>query len=113
MAVGGTPPETERRGQKEIYDAIVDAIQAKEVLRVRYLREDSVVTERDVEPFDLAPMKAPEETAFLGWCRHHDRIETRKAHRIISVRPLGETFDPAPRLETFKSPPKFDIPREW
>ncbi len=112
MAVAGTPPEAEKREQKEINEAIVEAIRAKQVLRVRYLREDSIVTEREVEPFDLAPMKSTEELAFLGWCRHHDRMETRKAHRIISVRPTGEKFDPAPRLKTLKSPPKFIIPRD-
>lgn len=113
MAVAGNAAGTEKREQKAIEEAIVDAIRAKEVLRVRYLREDGVVTERDVEPFDLTPIKSTGQLAFLGWCRHHNRIEMRKAHRIIWVQSAGERFDPAPRLETFKAPPKFSVTRDW
>lgn len=113
MDAAGGPAGPERRGKAEIRDAIVEAIRAREVLRVRYLREDSRVTERDVEPFDLAPLGPAQELALYGWCRHHGRMEARKVHRILWVRPTGEGFDPAPRLRALPSPPKFTVAREW
>ncbi len=108
-----SPSETEKRDKRDINDIISDGIRNKEILRVRYLREDSVVTDRKVEPFDLAPIKTTEEIAFWGWCLDHDRYEMRKAHRIISVEGTGKHFDPIPRLRTFKTPPKFTVTREW
>jgi predicted DNA-binding transcriptional regulator YafY len=96
----------------DLKDLIIRAIREREVLRVRYLREDSVVTEREVEPFDLAPIRTG-ELAFWGWCRDHDRYEMRKFHRIIEASGTRKSFDPAPRMATFKSPPTFAVERDW
>lgn len=108
-----SPTETEKQVQLDINDVITRAIREKQVLRVRYLGQDSVVTEREVEPFDLAPIKPTEELVFWGWCLDHDRYEMRKVHRIVGVENTGKQFEPEQRLRTFKTPPKFSVTRDW
>ena len=100
----------------ELEPIVTQAIQAKKVIEVDYIREeDSARTCRLMEPFDIAAgrrAKSP-ELRFWGWCLFHDRIEQKIIANIISVQITDQSFDPKVCERTFKSPPTYRIPRSW
>lgn len=102
----------------EVDRVIREAIQKIRVVEVTYIRgEDGVRTCRIMEPFDVAPGQRYKtgKTMFWGWCRYHNRLESKIPTNIISIEITDETFDPEIREKNFRSAPKYKIPRprDW
>jgi proteasome accessory factor B len=117
VAASGLPPravslDLERdpaapAAQRRWLGAIVDAVEARKVLRLSYwVPARDELTERDVEPYGCAWRRG--EWILVGWCR------LRKAVRVFylrRVRALG-------LAKLGKKPPHYDLPatfdvRDW
>jgi len=102
----------------EVVKMITEAIQKKRVVEVTYIRGvDGVRTCRMMEPFDVAIGQSYKsgKTMFWGWCRYHNRMESKTPANIISIEITDETFDPEIREKTFRRAPRYKIPRpnDW
>ena len=89
---------TIERDEPEIVSAVNDAIAARQVLRIKYYKEnEDEFTTREIEPYRLA--RGPE-----GWyvgCRDRKRDDVRhfRLDRTKEAEPTGETFEPDPDVE--------------
>ena len=90
---------TIERDEPEIVSAVNDAIAARQVLRIKYYKEnEDEFTNREIEPYRLA--RGPE-----GWyvgCRDRKRRDVRhfRLDRTKEAEPTGETFEQDPDVET-------------
>lgn len=90
---------TIERDEPEIVSAVNDAIAAKQVLRIKYYKEnEDEFTTREIEPYRLA--RGPE-----GWyvgCRDRKRDDVRhfRLDRTKEAEPTGDTFEHDPDVET-------------
>ncbi|MFN8150036.1 MAG: WYL domain-containing protein [Solirubrobacterales bacterium] len=90
---------TIERDEPEIVSAVNDAIAARQVLRIKYYKEnEDEFTTREIEPYRLA--RGPE-----GWyvgCRDRKRNDVRhfRLDRTKEAEPTGDTFEPDPDVET-------------
>ncbi len=91
------------------------AVQKRRVVEVRYSQEDGTLVTHRLEPFDVSPMKYARTGGLKlwGWCRDTGRIEQYSIDRIAGIKPTEETFDPRVREQTFATPPKYRIYRDW
>jgi len=98
----------------DIEDTIIEAIQSKEIIEVKYRRKEGGISEREMEPFDISPGKktpsGPDK--FWGWCLFHNSTEGKFMSGIISVKKTGKKFDPSVRERTFGQT-NYKVPRDW
>jgi len=100
----------------EVVNIVTEAIHKKLIVEVDYIREeDGARTCRLMEPFDVAVRRGSKtgERKFWGWCLYHDRIEQKTIENIISIKITKQHFDPEIRERTFRSPPIYQISRNW
>lgn len=97
-----------------IRQTIIDAIQNKEIVVVKYDRIEGGISERRMEPFDISPgERTPTDPdKFWGWCLFHNTIEGKYIDRILSVTRTGEQFNPELREQSWGRT-NYRIPRNW
>jgi predicted DNA-binding transcriptional regulator YafY len=100
----------------QVEGIISSAIQQKRIVELRYKKEeDGAIATFELEPFDVSPMKY-EKTGGLrvwGWCLDTKRVEQYAIDKIVGIITTRDTFDPKVREQTFMTPPKYRIPRDW
>jgi proteasome accessory factor BC len=103
-ALGHDPSEeglqiTIERDEPEIVQAVNEAIEGRQVLKINYYKEnEDQFTAREIEPYRLA--RGPQ-----GWyvgCRDRKRDDVRhfRLDRTKEAEATGETFDPSETVET-------------
>ncbi|MEZ4337825.1 MAG: YafY family protein [Sandaracinaceae bacterium] len=70
------------------------AIQAKQKLRVRYVKDDGSATERVIRP--LGAFFWGRRWTVTAWCELRESFRNFRLDRIESFEPTGETFDDEP-----------------
>jgi predicted DNA-binding transcriptional regulator YafY len=100
----------------QVEGIISSAIQQKRIVEVKYRKEeDGTVATFDLEPFDVSPMKHTKTGGLRlwGWCLDTKRVEQYALDKIVGIVTTRDTFDPKIREQTFMTPPKYRIPRDW
>jgi predicted DNA-binding transcriptional regulator YafY len=81
-------------GAPECLDAVVQAIQARYRVRIRYCAQTGDVTERDVDPYQVAYRAG--RWYLVGHCHLRADLRVFRLDHIQHARVLAETFTPQP-----------------
>ena len=99
----------------QVEGIITSAVQKKCVVEVKYQKGDGTLGTVAMEPFDVSPMKY-DKTGGLrlwGWCLSTNRVEQFAIDKLVGIITTRDTFNPKIREQTFLTPPKYRIPRDW
>jgi predicted DNA-binding transcriptional regulator YafY len=100
----------------QVEGIISSAIQQKRIVEVKYKKEvNGAVASFELEPFDVSPMKYEKAGGLRlwGWCLDTKRVEQYAIDKIVGIVTTRDNFDPKVREQTFMTPPKYRIPRDW
>lgn len=94
--------------------AVVGAIRSHRKLQLGYRRRDGSLSLHTVAPVDLqmGNRAGTESTEYLwAYCFAEEKAELHACERILSVRALGESFEPADVLGRW--PDRWTLPNDW
>jgi predicted DNA-binding transcriptional regulator YafY len=87
-------PSGDTGGAPEWLDAVVRAIQARQRVRIHYHAQTGDVTERDVDPYQVAYRAG--RWYLVGYCHLRADLRVFRLDHIQHARALAETFTPQP-----------------
>jgi predicted DNA-binding transcriptional regulator YafY len=90
--VDGTSIDSGPGAAPEMPRVVAEALSARRVLRIGYVDESGVVTEREVEPLGYVISKA--HWLLVAWCRRRDALRPFRADRITSLAVTAEVPEP-------------------
>lgn len=95
-------------------EELIRAIQERRILHLTYQKKGGSVEKYVIAPWDLVPGGETGEELLVAFAYNRNDFRSFRLSRILSIRELGEEFDPRefyPRLATW--PPRWHVLRAW